>query len=340
MNLAFPLAVAVMYWSLPIGALLYRIRFLNVFGPRNDMLEWAEMMRAFLGVRFKLVGQRRLHKGERMVYLANHRSWADFFLDVWTTEARCSIMSRWMVFFAFPVFMASVIVLRGIVLFKRGKIKDKDAFNAWLDKTLDRQVNSGSLLLYPEGTRNTKPHALPLKRGMLKYSWSRGLPFQIIVTTNKERVLSEKKMAVKFGVTCCTGFSEVIESKRYKDDFDGFMEEVQRVWDKEWAEVYKAAAEPEKLEDLTIPSPDGFDYLPSMKLLQVLVTLLTIAVFSAMVVGSAYALGLVVPAAQDAWKYASYVLASMPILGLASKLLGGSKVGAIKYPGLASKKID
>lgn len=32
---------------------------------------------------------------------------------------------RWMVYFVFPIFMTSVIILRGIVLFKRGKIADK-----------------------------------------------------------------------------------------------------------------------------------------------------------------------------------------------------------------------
>ncbi len=33
---------------------------------------------------------------------------------------------RWAVFFVFPVFMTSVIIVRSVVLFKRGAVKDKN----------------------------------------------------------------------------------------------------------------------------------------------------------------------------------------------------------------------
>ena len=56
----------------------------------------------------------------------NHRSWADFFLDIYLTEGLAAPMSRAMVYFAFPVFVTSVIALKGIILFKRGTIADKD----------------------------------------------------------------------------------------------------------------------------------------------------------------------------------------------------------------------
>ena len=56
----------------------------------------------------------------------NHRSWADFFLDIYLTEGLAAPMSRAMVFFAFPVFVTSVIALKGILLFKRGTIANKD----------------------------------------------------------------------------------------------------------------------------------------------------------------------------------------------------------------------
>ena len=42
------------------------------------------------------------------------------------TEGLAAPMSRTMVFFAFPVFITSVNILRGIILFKRGTIADKD----------------------------------------------------------------------------------------------------------------------------------------------------------------------------------------------------------------------
>ena len=35
-------------------------------------------------------------------------------------------MYRWAVFFVFPVFMTSVIIVKSVVLFKRGAVKDKN----------------------------------------------------------------------------------------------------------------------------------------------------------------------------------------------------------------------
>lgn len=37
---SFLFSVFVFYWSLPIFAVPYRIRFANLVGPRNDVLDW------------------------------------------------------------------------------------------------------------------------------------------------------------------------------------------------------------------------------------------------------------------------------------------------------------
>ena len=51
-------------------------------------------------------------------------------------------------------------------------------FNAWLDKEL-AEGPQPSLLVYPEGTRSQKDASLPLKRGMLRYAFTRRLPVQV-----------------------------------------------------------------------------------------------------------------------------------------------------------------
>lgn len=77
------LSVFVMYWSLPIGCLLYRIRFLDVFSSeRADIFNWSALMMDWFKARVYKVGEHSLHKGNGpVVYLCNHRSWADFFID-------------------------------------------------------------------------------------------------------------------------------------------------------------------------------------------------------------------------------------------------------------------
>jgi hypothetical protein len=55
--------------------------------------------------------------------------------------------------------------------------------------------------------------SLPLKRGMLHYAYSRGLPVQIIITSNKEAVISEKMLSAHFGQTVLVGYAEPIHAK-------------------------------------------------------------------------------------------------------------------------------
>lgn len=66
------------------------------------------------------------------------------------------------------------------------------------------------------GHRNIKPDALPLKRGMLHYAYSRKMPVQVVITAGKENVLSEKAMSTGFGQVLVTGFSDVIDPNNFK----------------------------------------------------------------------------------------------------------------------------
>lgn len=59
----------------------------------------------------------------------------------------------------------------------------------------------------PTGHRSTLTESLPLKRGMLHYAFSRKLPVQIIVATNKEAILSEKHSTARWGQTVLAGYS-------------------------------------------------------------------------------------------------------------------------------------
>ncbi len=71
--------------------------------------------------------------------------------------------------------------------------------------------NSG--LMRCTGHRSTKAQSLPLRRGMMHYAYSRRVPIQIVITANKEAVISEKDMSAHFGQTLVVGYSEVIDPK-------------------------------------------------------------------------------------------------------------------------------
>ena len=62
---------------------------------------------------------------------------------------------------------------------------------------------------------------------------------QIIITANKEAVISEKDFLARFGQTIMGGYSEPIDSSNYRS-FEEFMAVVQREWTQQWQRVYSA----------------------------------------------------------------------------------------------------
>ena len=57
---------------------------------------------------------------------SNHRSWADFYLDVVATDGNAQMLSRMAVAYVFPMFMLAVCIIRSVVLFKRGEKVDHE----------------------------------------------------------------------------------------------------------------------------------------------------------------------------------------------------------------------
>lgn len=187
----------------------------------------------------------------KCIYLCNHRSWADFMVDQYVTQGRTLFMSRWAVAYVFPLFMVPMWFVRAVLLFKRGSIADKAAFNAWIDREWDKSTQT-ALGVYPEGHRSTTGESLPLKRGMLHYAFDRKVPVQVVIGANKEHILSEKKMIVGFGRTVKVGYSDVLFPQKFSD-FYSFMSAVQSTWDSEWREVM--GADEAHLPELEEPVP-------------------------------------------------------------------------------------
>ncbi len=58
---------------------------------------------------------------------SNHRSWADFYLDVVATDGNAQMLSRMAVAYVFLMFMVAVRIIRSVILFKRGRKVDHEA---------------------------------------------------------------------------------------------------------------------------------------------------------------------------------------------------------------------
>eukprot|EP00803_Ostreobium_quekettii_P007666 evm.model.scf_3947.1 EVM.evm.TU.scf_3947.1 scf_3947:614-6150(+) len=236
----------VFWWSIQIAVLIRRVKIFNFSTPRDDIYQWAKFLAGWLRADIFQCGDVDLHKGGKCIYLCNHRSWADFFMDVIHTGGRAAALGRRMVLVAFPSFMSPAWVMEAIFFFNRNDVKDKEKFNLWIDKCWGHSPYPG-LVIFPEGHRNIKLTSLPLKRGMLRYAFSRKVPCQCVIASGKEDVLSEKEMHIHFGAKIVVGYSEVIRPEKFPD-VEGFIGEVQRVWDKTWTKVFTKSEDIRPLE--------------------------------------------------------------------------------------------
>lgn len=65
---------------------------------------------------------------------------------------------------------------------------------------------------------------------------------QIIMSSNKEAVLSEKKQSAHFGQKVLVGYSDIIHTKDYAS-FEDMLKALQQAWDAQWLRVYSARPE-------------------------------------------------------------------------------------------------
>ena len=236
---AFP----ILAFSYPLS-LMIRGTFKGVWDFRKEIRPpitqiWADFMtRTVMNVQFKLCSKEQLYRDKKCVYLSNHRAWADFFIDMSLCEGRTFTLSRMLVMYVFPVFMVPAVFVGAVFPFRRDKKGGYEELNASIDKhwSTFEQYFPG-FLCYPEGTRNIKPHSLPLKRGMLRYAHSRKLPVQIIICAGKEKVFSQKRYAAERNHVLPVAYSAVIHSEEFPV-FEDFAEAIRHAWEDEWACAY------------------------------------------------------------------------------------------------------
>lgn len=90
-------------------------------------------------------------KEGKCVYLSNHRAWADFFIDMYITEGRAFILSRFLVVYVFPMFAVPAMINGAVFAFKRNKPGAHEELNKQLDAHLKNYTDFSGFVLYPEG---------------------------------------------------------------------------------------------------------------------------------------------------------------------------------------------
>uniref|UniRef100_A0A0G4HUM9 Phospholipid/glycerol acyltransferase domain-containing protein n=1 Tax=Chromera velia CCMP2878 TaxID=1169474 RepID=A0A0G4HUM9_9ALVE len=161
------------------------------------------------------------------------------------------MLARWAVALAFPLTWLMTRRTNTVWFFNRNAARGRegaDRFSAWLDSQFDREKNIRTGLLgYPEGTRShckaSLKQPIRLKKGLLQYAYSRGIPVQVIYTDGQLQVLDERTNFAARPVGTVSSSSRLFERKEkggpevkfYREppilpkdfsDFDGFFSEI------------------------------------------------------------------------------------------------------------------
>lgn len=170
----------------------------------------------------------------KTIFLVNHRSWADFWIDYTIFEG--VYISRKEVQYVLP-FSSKLALKNNTIIFFDRNVKSKKGKKKLYDDIKNNLNSNKNIILYPEGTRNTSNKSKPLKFGIIKLGYQENVPFQICIVSNKEKVLNEKKLSIGKNINCEYFTSEIIHPKDYKT-LEEFVDVIQKKWDESWNVIY------------------------------------------------------------------------------------------------------
>ena len=163
---------------------------------------------------------------KHMLYLPNHRSWGDFIVDPAVLGFRNTFLSRFAVALVLPATYPMGSLSGAAYFFVRGKGKrpgpgaseeEKKAAseariarsNAIMDAAY--ALPWKAVAAYPEGTRLRGDEPGKLRTGALRHAFSRGIPCQAVISTNKEKVIDEVTLTLRRNCNIITAVGEVID---------------------------------------------------------------------------------------------------------------------------------
>lgn len=182
---------------------------------------------------------------------ANHRSFADFFIDSSIVGGYVTHLSRWMVAAVLPMSALYGFFTGRILFFWRGHTKRAD-----LEKKIlaHQEKHPFPMMFYPEQHRSIAPKSLPLRHGVLKICYENNMPIQIMIASNKEKIFNEKTGEIGWGLTSHFYISKVILPKNFSE-YSMFYEAFEQQWLDIWEKIYNPQEADFSPHDLATPIP-------------------------------------------------------------------------------------
>ena len=169
------------------------------------------------------------------VVLCNHVNWSDFVLDITFLPDGVYVSRNVLKLVFFPGSLIRSWLFGDMIYFSRGK---KDAKRPLYDAVAAKCAEGRSVIVYAEGTRNPTGEKMPLRVGLIKLAYDRGIPLYVSMVSNKYAIVDEKAFKVTLGETIENKMSKLVRPEDFAD-LQAFLAAAQAEWDAVWDALRK-----------------------------------------------------------------------------------------------------
>jgi len=237
--------------------------YLAFINPLCSVLNYSiktekEVLRSMVLTNMKLI-KSSLHKvskrevmiDKNIMYLSNHLTSGDFYLDPYIVNYNGKFISLNKIKLLLPVVSLLASQINSTIFINN--MKDKNEIIKTMNniEAIRKADTKRNILVYPEGLR--RPHrpnpSTILKKGFIYHSFEHNLPLQIIHTTNKDYIIDDEKFTYNEGIHTFTYYGPKIcpqklkaqYEKKYKKEYtkDDYYEDVYKQWCKIWKKMDK-----------------------------------------------------------------------------------------------------
>lgn len=192
-----------------------------------------------------------LNMSKNIMYMSNHSSVSDFFIDPIVTHYNSKYITLNKMRQIFPVLGLITMLTKYCIFISYGNSKEQVIKNLKIIEELRIEDTCRNLALYPEGMR--RPHrpyvSEQLKKGFIYHSFDNNIPIQIIHTTNKDYAIDDVNLKIHNNMKLFTYYSPIIDPLQLKKKFekrekreytkDDYYIDFYKMWTKVWKRMDK-----------------------------------------------------------------------------------------------------
>lgn len=174
---------------------------------------------------------------DKGIILGNHRGWVDMAIDNYLCEGNVVFLIRRLAGVAITFACIDKLLCKTIIIIGSKNLTRHDI----IKKIVEKVNTKRRVLFYPEGTRlryselkDEEDLKSKLKYGLLKSVYeNQDTPVQVVISSNKEKVMDEFRLKVNRNITVKSCFGEKILPSEYAT-FEDFIDKIACDWYRCW----------------------------------------------------------------------------------------------------------